>query len=362
MVVFNETHLSGGNVTPISSRTRNSSSPSIVPTTKRILPALMAVPLILGWIFASSSSGALLGAALASPGDSSAEASAPGAADLPGDETSATGEESDSKGLDKDLERAVVEAVSGVFSEMTDLPILLFPEAKEGALKNLQPVLKEEYFVKPVVKSAALVREPGEKHLYESITTSLDPFLIRGLPLNEVTLSFNGAEFFKKDLLEKKVFTLTKVDCIVLRMACPLEKLSDFITDQAKKYGHLIPKFKSDGEKVLVYGPMKFLEFTGEVNVSGRFEVLPETRDVVYRIEEVKLGDNHVPGFVIETISSIVNPIFRIEDFPYKLSPVRISIEASGKDLVIYGENRNFVHKYKKIEYKSDYLKKFLKN
>lgn len=278
--------------------------------------------------------------------------------------TSPNGDESGDNGnrSTPDLEQALIEAISGVFSKMTDLPILLFPEAKDGALKNLQPVLKEKYFVKPEVKSAALKLTEGEKHLYESLSVSLDPFLIKGLPLNEVTLSFTRTEFFRKDLLEKRVLTLTKVDCIQLRMACPLEKLSEFITEQAKKYGHLIPRFKAAGEKTLVYGPMKFLEFSGEVNVTGKFEVVPETRDVIYRIEEIKLGDNHVPGFVIETISSIVNPIFRIEDFPYKLSPTRIVIESSGQDLVIYGENRNFIHKYKKIEYKSDYLKKFLKN
>lgn len=245
-------------------------------------------------------------------------------------------------------------------SAMTDLPILLFPKTENSTLENLQPILKNNYFAPPRVTEVTMVRSPQEKFLWDEIVVHMKPFLIKGMPVNSATLTFKGCEFFRKDLTEKDTFTITRVDNIILRVAAPIEAFSEFVTSESRKFGYLIPRFRASQGTVQLYGPMQFMEFKGEVDVTGVFDVNKESRDVEFQIQKVSLGKSTVPSFVVETISALVNPIFRIENFPYKLTPNKIAIESNDQELVIYGENNHFLHKYKKIEYKSDLIKQYL--
>jgi hypothetical protein len=272
----------------------------------------------------------------------------------------------------ENLAQLIREVMDKKLASMADLPILLFPKTANSTLENLQPILKNNYFDPPRVTEVTLVKSQLEKFMWDKIVVHMKPFLIRGMPITSATMTFKGCEFYRRDLTDKGEFTITKVDNIILRVAAPIEPLSEFITAEAKKFGYLIPRFRAANDAVQLYGPMQFLEFSGEVDVAGMFKVNKETRDMDFQIEKVSLGESTVPSFVVDTISALVNPIFRIENFPYKLIPTKITIEGarSGErsgagsgadtDLVIYGENANFLHKYKKIEYKSDFLKKYL--
>ncbi|PKK90463.1 MAG: hypothetical protein CVV64_08845 [Candidatus Wallbacteria bacterium HGW-Wallbacteria-1] len=278
----------------------------------------------------------------------------------------AISDSTDSKKADnqENLAELIKEVMDRKLSAMADLPILLFPKTTNSTLENLQPILKNNYFDPPRVTEVTLVKSQLEKFLWEKIVVHMKPFLIKGMPITSATMTFKGCEFYHKDLTDKGEFTITKVDNIILRVAAPIEPLSEFITAEAKKFGYLIPRFRSSNDGVQLYGPMQFLEFSGEVDVAGMFKVNRETRDMDFQIEKVSLGKSTVPSFVVDTISALVNPIFRIENFPYKLVPTKIAIEGAGSgagsDLVIYGENANFLHKYKKIEYKSKFLKQYL--
>ncbi|MCK5684222.1 hypothetical protein KAJ27_08870 [bacterium] len=240
------------------------------------------------------------------------------------------------------------------------MPLILFPESKIKYLENLRDLMAEEYFIVPEVRNVTFKKKEKkyriDRDVYKNMEFVFSNFLVKGMPIDRVSINFTGV-VLDQERLNKKEFRIMTANSAIFTMEVTADELGKFIHDEAGKQGTIIPPLSVDGKDIVLNGMMKFMDYEGEVFVNGTTYV-DKKNMMRFKIKKCKTGKNSVPGFIIDTISNMVNPMLFFEKFMFGLTTTEIIIK--GKKIFLIAEAMKFKRKKYEVKYKSKSLLKYL--
>lgn len=240
------------------------------------------------------------------------------------------------------------------------MPLILFPESKVGYLKNLREIMAENYFVVPEVRNATFSKREKkyriDQDIYDNVEFTFSQFLVKGMPIDSATFSFKSL-VLDQEKLKKKEFFINSANAGNFTLEVTAEDLGKFISQEAEKHGTIMPGMSTEGESILLQGNMKFMDYQGEVFVKGNSYV-DKSNLLRFRILKCITGKNSVPGFIVDTISNMVNPLMLFEKFMFDLTTREILIR--GNKIFLVAEARQFLKKVYEINYRNKELLKYI--
>ncbi len=247
-----------------------------------------------------------------------------------------------------------------IIKHVKTMPLILFPDSKIKYLKNLRVLMAEDYFVVPEVRELKFKKKEKkyriDRDVYKNLEFVFSKFLVKNMPIDRVSLTFTGV-ILDQEKLKKKEFRIVTANSAIFTMEVTAEELGKFIHDEAKKQGTIIPPMSVNGEDIVLKGKMKFMDFEGDVFVNGSTYV-DKKNMMRFKIKKCQTGKNSVPGFIIDTISNMVNPMMFFEKFMFDLTTTKIFVK--GTKIFLVAEAMKFKKKKYEVKYKSKSLLKYL--
>lgn len=148
-----------------------------------------------------------------------------------------------------------------------------------------------------------------------------------GLALERANVEFLDVQLNTTELFENKDIEPVDLNDIYMDVLITEKALNDLLLKKTKKINVKNPKILLKKDRMHLSGFTKYGILRAEFSADGKLDVTKDGKEIWFHASKLKVNHMAMPRSFVGMIVKRMNPVLKLDDFPFKLNLKSIEIE-----------------------------------